>query len=182
MKRITLYLLLFIGSFISLGCDNMMNTPSKKVELFLNKYQTLDSDVMVQFDDILKKEFNYSENVNDLYRKTMARQYKNLTYEIKDIKEDGNVATITVEIEVYDYGKVLKEVNNYLIENQDEFINEENSVNMEKFTTYKLEKMKETNDRITYTLELNTEREGKTWMMSDITEIDRQKISGIYQN
>lgn len=182
MKKFTLYTILFLGLFLSLGCDNLMNTPTKKVEQFLNKYQTLDSDVMVQFDEILDKDFDYSDEEEDLYRKTMARQYKNLTYEIKDSKEDGNKAYVTVQIEVYDYGKALREAEEYLLKNQSEFINNDGSVNISKYTTYKLERMKEEKTRITYTLELSVSKEAETWMLDDITEIDRQKIHGIYSN
>ena len=48
-------------------------------------------------------------------------QYKDLTYEIKDERVDGNKAVVDVEIEVYDYNTVLNNANTYLDENKDEF-------------------------------------------------------------
>ena len=35
-----------LGIFILVGCTNTNNTPSKKVEDFLSKYQKLDDDVL----------------------------------------------------------------------------------------------------------------------------------------
>lgn len=181
MKKITFYITIFMLIFFT-GCDNLMNTPTKKVELFLNKYQTLDSDVMVQFDEILDNDFNYQDDEEDLYRKVMARQYKNLTYKIKEAKEDGNMADVTVEIKVYNYGKALDEAEEYLLNNQNEFINSDGSVNVSKYTIFKLEKMKSENEKITYTLNIKVKKDAETWMVDNITEIDRQKINGIYRN
>ena len=181
MKKFTKFIL-FISLFIFAGCDNFMNTPIKKVELFFNKYQSLDSDVMIQFDNVLDKDYNYPDDIIKLYRKVMIRQYKNLTYEIKDEKKDGNTSYVTVLIEVYDYAKALSEAEEYLLDNPDEFLNEDKSVNTLKYTRYKLEKMNNMKDKIQYTLELKVSKNSDTWMMEDINEIDRKKIHGIYSN
>ena len=40
--------------------------------------------------------------------------------------------------------------------------------------------MKNTNDKIKYTLNLTLTRNDKKWILNDITDVDRQKIHGIY--
>lgn len=47
MKKIILFIII---SFFVLDCDNLMNTPTKKVEEFFNKYQTIDNKVVEQLE------------------------------------------------------------------------------------------------------------------------------------
>ena len=53
MKKIILFLgtLLFV-----VGCDNLMNTPTKKVENFLDSYKNHDEGVLTQLDDMISTE------------------------------------------------------------------------------------------------------------------------------
>lgn len=62
-----------------------------------------------------------NEDQKNTYSDIMKRQYEDLTYEIKDEVIDGDNATVTVEIEVYDYYKVNQEAQNYYNENPNEF-------------------------------------------------------------
>ena len=50
MKKI-LWAILII--FCLTGCNNLMNTPTKKVELLLSKYQKKDEEVLKQLGDTL---------------------------------------------------------------------------------------------------------------------------------
>lgn len=177
MKKI----LLFLGAFIFMvGCNNLMNTPTKKVEEFLNKYQTMDSEVMNQLNYTLDENYTLTENQKEDYKTVMKKQYKDLIYTIKEETVDGDTSTVKVEIEVYDYSKAIEIADNYLINNQNEFINEDGSVNSEKFMDYKIDEIEKQTDRVKYTLELTLTKQDDTWKMDDITEIDRQKIHGIY--
>lgn len=54
MKKIILCLGIFL--FVLTGCTDMTNTPSKKVEEFLGKYQSMDKDVLNQLDKIVKED------------------------------------------------------------------------------------------------------------------------------
>ena len=66
MKK--LILVVFSLLLITCGCDSMMNTPTKRVEEFLNKYQRLDSDVLTQLDEVIKNAtytFNDTQSVNN---------------------------------------------------------------------------------------------------------------------
>lgn len=177
MKKI----FLFLSSFLFLvGCNNLMNTPTKKVEEFLNKYQTMNNAVMDQLNYTLESDYELTDTQKDSYKTMMKKQYKDLIYTIKDETVDGDTATVKVEIEVYDYSKAIKEADNYLTNNQDEFVNEDGSVDREKFLDYKIELMSKSTERVKYTLELKLTKDDGNWKMNDITEIDRQKIHGIY--
>ena len=181
MKNVKKYLLLLVALFLISGCDNMMNTPNKKVEQFLSKYQTMDEEVLKQLDEVMDDAGNFTENQIDKYRNLMKKQYQNLSYKIKDETEDGNAAIVEVEIEVYDYGKAISEAETYLTTNKQEFINTEtNEVDTEKFLDYKISKMEEMKDKITYTINFNLTKENDKWQLNDISDVDRQKLHGLY--
>jgi len=177
MKKV----LLFLGAFFfMIGCDNLMNTPTKRVEEFLNKYQTMDSVVMDQLNYTIDEDYVLNETQKEDYKTIMKKQYKDLIYTIKEETVDGNTARVRVEIEVYDYSRAIEESNNYLLNNQEEFYNEDGSVNNEKFLDYKITAIEKVTDRVKYTLDLGLTKSDDTWKMNDINEIDRQKIHGIY--
>lgn len=177
MKKIILFLgtLLFV-----VGCDNLMNTPTKKVEEFLNKYQTMSNEVMEQLNYTLDENYTLTETQKEKYKNIMKKQYKDLIYTIKEETTDGDTSMVKVEIEVYDYKKALEKADDYLITNQDNFINEEGSVNNEMFMDYKISEIENQTERVKYTLELTLTKQEDIWEMNEITEIDRQKIHGIY--
>lgn len=177
MKKI----LLFLGSFLFMvGCNNLMNTPTKKVEEFLNRYQTLDNEVIDQLNYTLDESYSFTDIQKDDYKKVMKKQYKDLVYTVKEETVDGDTAVVKVEIEVYDYSKAIAEADNYLLNNQDEFLNEDGTSDKERFIDFKIDAMSKTTERVKYTLELTLLKVNDTWKMDDITEIDRQKIHGIY--
>ena len=177
MKKV----LLFLGAFfLMIGCDNFMNTPTRRVEEFLNKYQTMDNTVIEQLNYTIDEDYTLNDKQRDSYKMIMKKQYKDLVYTIKEETIDGKTSTVKVEIEVYDYSKGISDANNYLLNNPDEFYLDNGTVNKEKFLDYKISLMEKVTDRVKYTIELNLVKNNDTWMMSDITEIDRQKIHGIY--
>lgn len=167
-------LLLFVG------CDSIMNSPTKRVEEFLNDYQTLDEEVLSQLDDTLKTEELLTDEHKNTYKEIMKKQYQNLTYTIKDETVDGDKATVTAEIEVYDYSKAMNDADDYLIQNKDEFTDDEGNVDNEKFMSYKIEQMKNVKDKVKYTIPFTLTKEDSEWKLDDISESDRQKIHGIY--
>ncbi len=177
MRKIILFIII---SFFVLGCDNLMNTPTKKVEEFFNKYQTIDNKVVEQLNYTIDNDYELTSEQKEKYKNIMKKQYNDLVYTIKEETVDGNSAAVKVEIEVYDYNKSIIEANNYLQNNQEEFLNEDGTVNKEKFVDKKLELMSKNTDRVKYTLNLSLIKNNDVWKMNDITEIDRQKIHGIY--
>lgn len=181
MKKLNKVILVVTILFLVVGCSGMMNTPTKKVEDFLSKYQTMDKAVLTQLNDVIEDAGNLVDEQKEEYRNLMKKQYQNLSYKIKDETEDGDNATIEVEIEVYDYGKAIQEAENYLTTNREEFLDTEtNEVNTKKFLDYKISKMKDTKDKVTYTINFTLTKVEDEWKLDDISDVDRQKLHGLY--
>lgn len=179
MKKIVLFVSVFL--VLLTGCGNMMNTPTKKVEEFLSNYQTMDKTVLDQLDNVIKDAGNLVDVQKDDYRELMKKQYQNLSYKIKDEIEDGDNATVTVEIEVYDYGKSINESEQYLVSNRDEFLDEATKeVDNKKFFDYKIKKMKDVKDKVKYTINFTLTKVDDKWKLDNISDIDRQKLHGLY--
>lgn len=180
------YFLMIVAVLLfTCGCDSMMNTPTKRVEEFLNKYQRHDSEVLNQLDNVVKEteaEYEFTTDQMNSYKDLIKKQYKDLTYTIKEETIDGNNATVTVEIEVYDYNKALVEAENYYKANADKFKNQEGELDASKYMDYKIEQLKNVKDKIKYTLNLTLTKSDKKWILNDLTEADRQKIHGLYNS
>ena len=68
MKKILSVLsIVLILTGCSIGKD-MSNTPKKRVETYLNNYQTLDSNVLTKIDSIVNNETLYSDSQKDTYK------------------------------------------------------------------------------------------------------------------
>lgn len=182
MKNIKRILFVFLGFLVifTTACDNVSNTPTRKVEELMGKYQSVDEDVLDDLNDVINSESNLTDKQQDRYRELLKKQYQNLTYEIKEEKIDGDNATVETEIEVIDLAKVNKDAENYLKEHKDEFNDDKGNFSQEKYTDYKLDKMEDAKDKIKYTLELTLTKEDNEWKLDNLTETERQKIHGIY--
>ena len=110
----------------------------------------------------------------------MKKHYQELTYEIKDEKIDGNKATVTVEIEVTDYSKTLKDADKYLENNKAEFYDDKGVYNAFLFTTYRIEQLKKVTDKVKFTLNLTLSKVDDEWQLDPISDVDEQKINGVY--
>ena len=75
-------LMLAVSLVLLTGCNDMMNTPTKRVEEYLGKYQILDSTVLTELDDVVDNS-NYSDEYKEEYKELMIKQYQNLSYKIK---------------------------------------------------------------------------------------------------
>lgn len=104
------------------GCGTKMGTPTAKVEEFLGKYQSMDSEVLTQLDSVIATDSAMSDNQKKEYKSLMEKQYQNLSYKIKSEEIDGDNASVDVEIEVYDYATSITKSKNYYNEHRDEFM------------------------------------------------------------
>lgn len=197
MKKI---LITTLALFLLAGCTDMMNTPTKRVEEFLGKYQTMDKEVLTQLSDILEQEGTMTEDQRKEYENLMKKQYQNLSYKIKDETVDGDAATVEVEIEVFDYHSAIEKAETYVENNKDEFLMETNpvdgpdnantdqnnrqnrttEVDPSKFMDYKIEQLKQTKEKVKYTLTFTLTKEEQKWILDDVSEVDRLKIHGLY--
>ena len=163
------------------GCDNnLMNTPTKRVETLMNNYITLDKGVLDDLNETLLSETVMTNKQKEEYREIIKKQYQNLAYEIKNETVDGNNATVDVEIEVYNYKKIIDEANTYLTNNQSEFQNETGAVDVEKYNDYKLEQLKNAKDKVKYTLNLTLKKVNDKWTLDNLTDTEISKIHGMY--
>ena len=148
--------------------------------MFLGNYQTLNSNVIEQLDDVVENETTFDDNQKETYRDIMKNHYKNLTYEIKDEIIDGDMATVTVEIEVTDYTKVMTDAEQYKTDNPNEFNNAEGTYDESLFTNYRLENLKNAKDKVKYTIDFTLTKNDDEWELEPLTEEQESKIHGLY--
>jgi len=180
MKKL---LLLSISLFLFVGCacTNMMSTPTTVVEDYLHKYQMLDDSVLAQLTDVLDMD-NLSDENRDAYEGVIKNQYEDLSYKIKNETIDGDDATVEVEIEVYDYQSIINDADDYLKEHEEEFYDSDNKVDEDKYMAYKIGRLKDTKDKVKYTIEFTlTKDKNNKWILNDLSETDRLKLHGLYQ-
>lgn len=172
MKKILLFILIII---VLSGCSFTNDTPKKITEELFKNYQTLAKDVNDQLDMITENQISLTDQQKTKYKKIIEKQYKNLTYEIKDERIDGEEAIVTVEIEVYNYYKALEEASKKL----DNFTNN-GQLDNNKYNDYRIKRLEDIKERIKYTIDVYLNKEEDKWLVDNFTEIEREKIHGIY--
>lgn len=173
------YIYVALSLILLCGCE-LSNTPTKKTEEFLKKYQALDNAVLEDLEETVNNDTSLNENQKIMYQDIMKKHYQNLTYEIKEETVDGNKAIVTVEISVTDFKKVLDEANNYMNNNKEQFNDENGNYSVVKFNEYKLNKLKEAKDKVRYTLEFNLNKENDEWNIGTLNQSVYDKINGVY--
>lgn len=129
MKKILLCFSCIMAIVLLSGCS-MDNTPTKKVENFLDNYKNQDETVLAQLKDMVDTDTLMDDDQKTAYTDIMKRQYQDLTYDIKDEVINGDTATVTAEIEVYDYYKINQDAENYYNSNPNEFMDNTNNNGM----------------------------------------------------
>ena len=174
MKKILSIVLIIL---IITGCGN--NTARSAVESYMKKYKTLDSEVLVDLENMIKEE-NLSNADKDKYRDILKKQYKDLSYDILEEEYDDEVSYVTVKIEVYNLYKAESDALIYLENNMNEFYDENNNYDVDKYINFKLDRMKNTNERVNYMITFTVTKENNKYVLSDLTSDDLKKIHGIY--
>ena len=180
MKKYTRIIFIVVAIFILSGCGNITDTPSSKVESFMSKYQRLDSEVLLQLDNVVSSNSELTDTQKEDYRGLMERQYQDLSYKIKDEKINGENATVIVEVEVYDYRNSLNKSEIYYEQNKKNFQKEDGSLDLEKYWNYKIKEMKVVDDRIKQEITFTFHKDDGKWVLEDLSDIDRDKIHGLY--
>ena len=175
-------LLLLLVLFIFTGCSFIKDSPTKAIENLLEMYQKQDTEVLNDLDKVLNSS-NYTDSQKVRYKELMKKQYKDLTYKIKNETINKDNATVECEIEVYDYSKAIQDSDLYLESNKQEFLNTDNTINYEKYNDYKLDNIKNIKDRVTYTINftLHKDKDNKDlWIVDELSDLDTKKIHGLY--
>ena len=123
----------------------------------------------------------FDEDQKVTYRDILKKHYQDLTYTVKEETVNGDKATVEVEIEVTDYTKALKAAEDYRTTNESEFMGEDNEFDEVKFNTYKLDLLKDSDERVKYTIYFSLDKENNDWVLNDLTESEEEKILGIYE-
>jgi len=179
MKKVLSILGIIILLSTLTGCGG--NTARNAVDMYLKKYKTLDSEVLVDLESILEKE-GLNDSQKEKYRNILKKQYKDLSYEILEEEYDENVSYVTVKIEVYDLSKAQNDASIYLQNNSEEFNDETGIYDSSKYLDYKLEQMQNMNDRVDYTIIFTVTKENDKYVISQPTENDLKKNSKIKKN
>lgn len=180
MKKI---ILILVVALLFTGCslDKIDNTPTKKVENYFNNYQTLDKNVLDDLDLVIAKHPEYTNKQKEKYREILKKHYQNLTYKIKEETINGDSATVKVEIEVTDYSKILKESEEYVKNNKNEFLDKDNNYDKSKYIDYQLNQLENAKDKVKYTLNIKLNKNNDEWILENIDETTETKILGIFQ-
>lgn len=161
-------LLFVVPILLLIGCS-MSNTPTSKVEELFTKYQKLDTDITTNIDDVLNEQ-NLSQTQKERYRKILENQYKNISYQIKEEKIDGNTATVITEIEVIDLKKSINDL-----------VFDSNIYTKETYDEEKLNRLEKSKDKVKYTLELKLSKDSNDkWKLDALTNEEMKKIQGMY--
>lgn len=168
MKKI---LSLFIFLLLLVGCS-LSNSPTSKVEDLLTKYQMLDKDIKSGIEEVVNEE-TLTSNQKERYRKIIEKQYKNLTYQVKEEKIDGDTSTITTEIEVIDYKKAINEaISKY---------QGKTDYTIEEYNNTKLDALEKAKEKVKYTIEFEVKKDNNgNWKLSSLSNETIKKIQGMY--
>ena len=163
MKKIFLILIIIITLT---GCTQG-NTPTAKVEDLLTKYQKQDNDIEDDYTTLIG-DISLNEEQIKTYKNIIKKQYKNLTYEVKEEEIDGNNAIVTIQIEVKNYKNTINKYNKQDYE----------TTKYHELVTKSLDTTKE---MITYTLDITlTKDNNDIWILDPLTEENKDKLIGIY--
>jgi len=178
MKKIMFILLVVI---LVTGCGEISNTPTKQVEAFLNKYQTLDREVLDDLENVIYQEESFSDENRKKYREIIKKQYKNMSYKIKDEEVNADVAIVTTEISVLDFSKPLAEAREYQKSHPQEFLDLNGVYQESLYSNYVISKLEDVQEKVKYTLEIKLSKIDGKWKIDAIDDETEDKILGIYQ-
>lgn len=176
MKKLGLFLITLVGI---VGCACTMSKASDAVKEYLGKYNNHDAEVLVELEDITREE-DYSEEQKEKYQDLMKKQYSDLKYEIVDEVYNGDEATVTTKITVYDLYKVQKSAEEYRTNHKEEFQDDDDKYDVKKFLEYKIEQMTKSDERVEYTIDFKVVKKEGKWVVENVSTEDLEKIHGIY--
>lgn len=180
MKKILLIFGVLLSALTITGCSFGNNTAKGAVEKFLDQYNNLSASVLTDLEEVITND-DFNDKQKDEYRDILKKQYSDLKYEIVEETYDGDTAVVTTKITVYDFYKVQNEASDYLTNNMDEFMNDNDAYDNSLFLDYKLKQMKNATDTVEYTIDFNVvKNEDGDWAVEQITTEDLEKIHGIY--
>lgn len=169
-------IILFIFIIILVGCSR--KNVSLIVSDYIDLYKNLDTRIMDELDKFIDCKDISLEN-KELYKNAIIRGYNNIDYEIVNETYKGEYAYVNVKLTVLDLYKSQKESLNYLNNNVNTF-SDDGVYKSSLFTNYKLKRMLDTDDKITYHAEFKLLNNGNKWELVQPSEEVLEKLHGIY--
>lgn len=166
-----LIILIIIAILLIIGCTNINNIPTKKVEDLFNDYQTLDEEVLNDLNITVDNFTDYNQIQKDKYKEIIKKQYRSLIYKIRNKIIGNNHGIVIVEVTVKDLYKVEQEVNSYI---------NNHKMDTKEYIDYKLNKLMMAKDKVTYTIEVKLTKNNNKWCLNGLSNEDINKISGTY--
>ena len=203
MKKFLIPFMVVLLSACTLG---MNASPKQTVSSFLDKYKNQDKTILSQLEETINNEYS-NDDYRQRYKTLMTNQYKNMEYKITDEQIEDDNAVVEAEITVYDYASAIRNANDYLNSNPDEFriskptidmnnaddettkdeendtLTNDNNINdydQDKFIDYKLTQMENVSDKTTFTMEFTLTKVNGKWQMDALSNTDIEKLHGIY--
>ena len=141
-----------------LGGCNLSNNPNSVVEDYLGRYQMLDDSIDIDYRDLVG-DVNINNSDIDVFNYYIKKQYRNMSYDIKETSIDGDKAKVTVEVEVYNYKDAINNNSDY------------NAI-LTSLTSVK--------DKVVYTVNFNLRYRDDKWEIGNINKEVKSKLLGIY--
>ena len=149
-----------------------INEEKRKNEENTKKLKQLESNIEEQTNEIRDKNIGIGKKIQeiDLF-------FEETNKYLFDLKNKCLNARQSIE----DYYKVNKDADNYLLEHRDEFV-VDGVYDESKFIDYKLDKMSKNTDKVKFTIYFNLSKDKNgNWSLDEVSEVDEDKILGIYQ-
>lgn len=164
MKKFSLVSIFIV--LLLVGCT-LGNTPTSRVEDLLLDYQMLDNSIDIDYIALIGDDL--ALDLRGDYEEVIRKQYKGLSYEIKDEEIDGDYSLVTVEIEVMDYKKAIG-------------MYDRGNYDLVRYQKLVLEELKNTKEMVTYTIEFELTKDDEgIWTVNDLGSDINNKLLGIYQ-
>ena len=178
MKKLKVFFVTILMLILTTACT-LGSTPTSAVERLFASYNNNDEEILVELDDYINTS-NLTDEQNDKYKEIYLKQFRDLKYEIKEEVIDGDTATVTTQITVYDYYKAENDANDYLTTNSDEFMTD-GEYDEGLFTDYKLEQLDKVNTTVDYTIDFTLTKVDNEWVVNELTNEQLEKIHGVYE-
>lgn len=170
--------LIIILALVMVGCT-FGNTPTSKVESYLDKYINNDVVIRDELEAYIQKE-NYTLEQKSRYINVVEKLYKDMQYEIIKETIDDGIAFVEVEIKVKDMYLVNKNAQNYLIDNIDDFYDSVSGYNDSKYIDYLLTSLENNSTTVTHKIIFHLTKKDGMWQLGNMSDDDMMKIHGTY--
>lgn len=165
--------------FFITGCTS--NTASGAVKDYLNSYKNLDTGVLDDLETQVES-LELNDDQREKYRDILEKQYKDISYDIEKEQKEDDITYVTANIKVYDLYKTQSDASVYLADHMSEFYDETGKYDTSKYMDYKLEKMKDTTNKVEYTITFTvTKNENGDYVVTQPSATDLDKIHGVYE-